>query len=357
MPNRIPENMKAAVLVGPNDLRITEVEIPHPKEDEILIKVSACAICGSDISLINKPWPSQPPFGEFIPGHEYAGTIVGLGKHVDEFKIGDRVAVEAHKGCGRCINCRRGLYTTCLNYGNRYKGHRANGFTSNGGYAEYVVNHVSTVYKVPDNISFDEACLVTTAGCPLYGIESAGSFIAGETVLVIGPGPIGLMAVQIAKALGAGSVILTGTRDSRLKVGKRLGADKVINIKKQDPVKEIEKFSDWKWVNLSIECSGQEDGIKLAFKVVQKAGKIILLGFPHHSISVDFDSIVRNNIHIYGVRGEGMANCSRALSLMAEKKINARSLITHTFPLTDVQKALNVFSKRLGGAIKVILKP
>jgi L-iditol 2-dehydrogenase len=219
------------------------------------------------------------------------------------------------------------------------------------------VNHVSTVYKIPGSISFEEASLVTTAGCPLYGIESAGGMLAGDTVLVIGPGPIGLMSVQVAKALGAGKVFLTGTRNSRLNLGKKLGADEIINVQRQDPFKKLMQFTGDSGVNIAIECSGTEEGLNLAFETVRKAGKIILLGFPHKPVKVKFDSIVRNNIHIFGVRGEGMANCQRALALMAEGKIKAKPLITHLFPLTEVRKALDVFANRRGGAIKVILKP
>jgi len=118
--------------------------------------------------------PQMPPYGEFIFGHEYAGDIVAVGRTVDEFQIGDRVVVEAHMGCRRCENCIRGLYTACLNYGNRKRGHRANGFTTNGGLAEYAVNHVNTLYRIPDGVSYEEATVVMTSGSPLFGLENAG---------------------------------------------------------------------------------------------------------------------------------------------------------------------------------------
>lgn len=349
--------MTAAVLHGPDDLRITKVDVPKPGYGEVLIRVEACAICGSDVSLIRQAWPGQPPYGEFIPGHEYSGTIVALGESVDEFRVGDRVAVEVHKGCGRCINCRRGHYTSCLNYGNIEKGHQANGFTSNGGYAQYVVNHVSTVYGVPDSISFEEASLVTTAGCPLYGFESSGGFVAGETVLVIGPGPMGLMAVQIARALSAGQVILTGTRESRLRVGSQLGADYTVNVNQQEPRKFIEQTTGGSGVDLAIECSGSEAGVRTAIQSVKKSGRIILIGFPHQPVSADLEIVAKNNLNIYGIRGEGMTSCSRALKLMAAGKIKAGPLITHTFPLSKVKEALHTFAARMGGAVKVLLTP
>ena len=152
-----------------------------------------------------------------------------MGPGVTDFKAGDRVAIESHKGCGHCTNCKRGRYTICFNYGKPETGHRHYGFTTNGGYAQYVVNHVSTLYKIADNVSYEEAALVTTAACVHFALDNVGGLLGGETVVVLGPGPIGLMAVQLVKALGASRVILTGTRDERLEMGKRLGADIVVN--------------------------------------------------------------------------------------------------------------------------------
>src|SRR5512139_1051792 len=165
----IKPKMKAAVLMGVNDLKLMTVDTPKPGPDEVLIKVEACAVCSSDVSLMAKPWGMQPPYGRHIVGHEYSGTIALLGENVDQFKVGDRVAVEAHLGCLKCRNCRLGNYTACLNYGK--KGHRANGFTTNGGFAQYVVNHVNTVYSIPESVGFDEASLITNLGCVLYGFE------------------------------------------------------------------------------------------------------------------------------------------------------------------------------------------
>jgi len=149
----------------------------------------------------------MPAYGEFIFGHEYAGDIVAVGRTVDEFQIGDRVVVEAHMGCRRCENCIRGQYTACLNYGNMKRGHRANGFTTNGGLAEYAVNHVNTLYRMPDGVSYEEASVVMTSGSPLFGLENAGGYFAGETVAVLGPGPIGILSAVMAKLAENGGVV------------------------------------------------------------------------------------------------------------------------------------------------------
>jgi L-iditol 2-dehydrogenase len=114
----------------------------------VLVNIAMCGTCGTDLKMQDHPFPDQPPFGQFTPGHEWTGTVVALGPTVDELAIGDRVAIEAHKGCGRCENCVRGFYTACLNSGNRDKGHRASGITTDGGFAEYAVHHVNALERV-----------------------------------------------------------------------------------------------------------------------------------------------------------------------------------------------------------------
>ena len=353
----IPSQMKAAVLMRPNDLRVTEVDTPKPGSGEVLIKVKACAICSSDASLIAKPWFGQPPFGEFIPGHEYSGVIAALGENVDEFKVGDKVAVEAHSGCGRCINCRRGDYTACLNYGNIKRGHRANGFTTNGGYAQYVVNNVNTVYSIPDSVTFKEASLLTNLGCILYGFETVGSYVVGNTVVVIGPGPLGLLAVEVAKILAAEKVFLVGTRDSRLNVGKKIGADRVINIHQEDSVKIVIEETRGTGVDLVVVAAGGNEAFKTAVRVTKRGGKILVLSFPEEPVPVDLGTMGENSISLYTARGEGRANCARAISLIATGKVNLKPLITHSFALDKILEAFQTFVERREGAIKVVVEP
>jgi L-iditol 2-dehydrogenase len=222
----IPKNMKAWILGGPQELLLTEKPVPEPGPAEVLVRVDATAICGTDLEIISEGLPAMieggvPFHKNFTPGHEYMGTVVNLGEGVDEFAVGDRVTVEVHAGCGRCERCREGMYTSCLNYGLNYgehnKGHRANGFTTDGAFAEYAVNHINTLIHVPDFMSDEEATLVVTAGTAMYALDAMGAgLIAGKRLVVTGPGPIGLMAVALGKVLGAELVILTGTRDSRL---------------------------------------------------------------------------------------------------------------------------------------------
>src|SRR5256712_7128984 len=148
-------------------------------------------------------------------GHEYAGTVAALGPGVDEFKVGDRVAVEVHKGCERCENCIKGWYTSCLNYGDVSKGHRAKGLTCDGGFAEYAVNHINTLYRLPDNLTFEQACMVTTAASPLWAIDLIGGYVAGEAGVVLGPGAGRGPAGPICDGPGGGSRLPPGAPRAR----------------------------------------------------------------------------------------------------------------------------------------------
>ena len=175
--------MKAWVLGGPGQLTLVDKPVPSPGVAEVLVRIDATAICATDLEVISHGPPAtiggEPPFNKnFTPGHEYMGTIVEVGPTVDEFAVGERVAVEIHAGCGRCERCRQGMYTSCLNYGRNYgefnKGHRANGFTTDGGFAQYAVNHVNTLVRVPEHVSDEVATLIVTAGTAMYGVDVLG---------------------------------------------------------------------------------------------------------------------------------------------------------------------------------------
>jgi L-iditol 2-dehydrogenase len=296
------------------------------------------------------------PFNRgFTPGHEYMGTVVKLGPTVDEFAVGDRVAVEIHAGCGRCPRCREGMYTSCLNYGWPSKGHRANGFTTDGGFAQYAINNVNTMVHIPDTISDAEATLIVTAGTAMYGLDVMGGVIAGEPVVVVGPGPIGLMGVGVAKALGAQPVILTGTRNSRLEMGKKLGADHVVNVRREDPVEAVMRITGGKGVNYVLECSGAPNALNEAGRMVNRGGRICLAAFPHEPVMVDLAHLVRNNIYVFGIRGEGKSATHRAAALIAQKRFEAKLIHTHTFQLSEVPTAIRYARERVDDAIKVVV--
>ncbi len=365
--NRLPQSMRAWVLDGPGELRLTEKPVPQPGPAEVLVRIGATAVCGTDLEVISRGAPALVrgglPFNQnFTPGHEYMGTVAKLGAGVDEFAVGERVAVEIHAGCGRCERCREGMYTSCLNYGMNYsahdKGHRANGFTTDGGFAEYAVNHVNTLVRVPQAMSDEEATLIVTAGTAIYGLDVLGGLIAGQSLAVIGPGAIGLMAVGVAKALGAAPVILIGTqRDRRrLDIGRRFGADETVVVEESNPVEAVRRLTRGRGVDYAMECSGAPNAVNQAAYMVNRGGRICLAAFAHEPVLVDVAHLVSNNIYVFGIRGEGRSATRRAAALMAAQRFPAGLVHTHTFSLGEVPSAIRHAAERVEDAIKVVVK-
>jgi L-iditol 2-dehydrogenase len=350
----IPSTMSAVVLHDADDMRVEKQSVPEPGPGEVLLKVNIASICGTDLKVLHRTLQGQPA-SEFIMGHEYAGTVAALGPGVNEFHIGERVAVEVHKGCDRCENCIKGWYTSCLNYGDLAKGHRAKGLTCDGGFAEYAVNHINTLYRLPDNLTFEQACMVTTAASPLWAIDLMGGYIAGETVLILGPGPIGLIAVQLCKALGAERVILSGTRDSRLEIGKQHGADFTINVRKENLAERVREITHGKGADSVLECAGGPTSMQEALENVKRGGRIGVVAWYTGPVQMDMNLAVRSNVRIYAARGEGGMNCGRSLALMSAGKIAANPIITHHFTLDQIHEAFRTYVERIDNALKVVI--
>lgn len=360
----VPDKMKAWVLGDPDELKLVDKDVPIPGRAEALVRIDAVAICATDLEVISYGTPAMveggKPFNKnWTPGHEYMGTIAALGPGVDEFKIGERVTVEIHAGCGQCKRCRMGMYTSCHNYGLNYgdvnKGHRANGFTTNGGFGEYAINNINTMIKVPDGMSDAEATLVVTAGTSMYGLTELGGLVAGESVVVIGPGPIGLLAVAVAKSLGASPVVLVGTRENRNKIGIELGADYTIDARNEDVIARVKDLVGPKGADYVVDCAGNETTVNQAVHMTNRGGKVCLAAFPKKPVEFDLGYLAVNNIYLYGIRGEGRSATHRAMAFMAAKRFDATKVHTHTFPMTDLPEALRYARERVDDAIKVVV--
>ncbi|MEP7181195.1 MAG: zinc-binding dehydrogenase [Betaproteobacteria bacterium] len=349
--------MKALVLTSPGAFEVREVPVPKPGPHEVLCRIRGVAICGSDPEIIRGglagTWPPSYPF---IPGHEWSGEVVEAGAGVLGFKPGDRVAGEAHKGCGYCRNCLEGRYNLCENYGRPETGHRHYGFISQGAYAQYNAYSIRSVNLLPPEVSFREGALVDTAGAGLHGIELAG-ITPGDTVVVIGPGPIGLIAVRFAKALGAARVIVVG-RGARLAAAAEKGADVVVDFEREDPVKAVRELAGTAGVDLVVECSGAPGTFAQAVRMVRKGGKVSLVGVATDDVreELPYKYIVHNEIAIFGSRAN--PNVARQIiRMMAAGHLEVKDLITHTFPLEDFATGLDTFVSRRDGVIKVVIEP
>lgn len=357
MVEELPATMRAAVLGAAGQLELVDKPVPAIADDEVLVRVHRATLCGTDLKIRSRKFfpAGGPPPGIFTPGHEYAGVVVAVGASVDEVSVGDRVVAEAHRGCMRCANCLRGAYTDCLNYGVHAKGHRTQGMTVDGGFAEYVVNPISTVHRLPDTVSFDDAAILTTVGTVMHAVDVLGSVLVGASVVVIGPGAIGLLAVQVLRELGAGFVALSGTRPERLSIGEQYGADLVVNVGETDPVQAVRDATGGVGVDVVLECSGAAAAVDQALLMTRRGGSVVLVGFFEGPVSTSLNAAVMNGITMYSVRGEGTDSLSRAIALAARGRLQVAELITHHYPLDGINDAFTTYAERAGGAIKVML--
>lgn len=355
--SNIPTTMKAMVLTAYGKLELQEVPVPVPARNEVLCKIHAVAICGSDPQIIrgDRPgeWPQKFPH---ILGHEWAGEVVALGEGVSEFKIGDRVAGEAHAGCGFCKNCLKGNYTICLNYGKPETGARHFGFNYNGANCEYNAYPAKAIHKIPDSLSYDHAALVDICGVSMHCIDRTGVTPSG-TVAVFGPGPAGVAAMQIAKGYGAAKVIMIG-RGDRLQHAKDVGADYIVDITKEDPVAAVLAITDGFGVDEVFECSGASVAPVQGMKMLKRGGKMGLVGHYHDDdLKIpNLTDMISNELTIYGSRAN--PGVSKAVISMLERKvINGDTLVTHRFPLEQYETALDVFVGRKDRSLKVVINP
>lgn len=353
----LPQQMRALVLTSPGKFAIQTVPVPRPQALEVLCKVRAVAICGSDPEVIRGDLAGTwPPAYPFIPGHEWAGEVIAAGAGVVDLKPGDRIAGQAHCGCGTCPNCMEGRYTICENYGRPEAGHRHYGFRTNGAYAQYAAYSVKSVNLMPADVTFREGALVDTAGVVLHGLELSG-VTPGGSVAVIGPGPIGLIAMRMARLLGATKVIAVG-RGARLEAARQAGADALVNFEDVDPVQAVRNATHGRGVDEAVECSGAAGTFRQAVEMVRKGGRVALLGVPPDRVvePLPFKYVVHNEIAIFGARAN--PNVSRkVISLMATKQLRVDDLVTHRFSLEDFAAALDTFVNRRDGAIKVVVEP
>lgn len=351
---QIPASMKAAVLGDPGRIEVVDLPVPDPGPEDVLVRVHRASLCGTDVKILDRTFfkDGGPEPGTFVPGHEYAGTVVGVGESVDELWVGDRVVSEAHRGCMRCRACLGGHYTDCLNYGVHAKGHRAQGMTVNGGFAEYVRNHVSTLHRLPDGVGFESGVVLSTVGTVMHAFDVLGELVTGARVVVIGPGPIGLLAVQVARELSAAHIALVGTRESRLAHGRAFGADVTLAPGGGGGAAAALLGS----ADVVLECSGSGGGVDDALRYARRGGRVVLVGFFDRPVTTDLNHAVVNGISLLSVRGEGTGSLERAVALAARGRLDLDALVTHRVPLTSIAEAFEIYIGRRDDALKVMLE-
>jgi len=345
--------MKAAVLEDLEKIVVKEVETPKIGRGEILVRVKSCAVCGSDLRIYHRGNPRVKP--PQIIGHEVAGEVVKVGEGIENFKVGDRVALGADVPCGVCRFCRNGLGNNCpLNY--------AIGYQFQGGFAEYIpLNELTVKYGplhlIPDGLSFDEASLAEPLACCINGYELANLKL-GDTVVIIGAGPVGLMLVELAKNLGAGKVILSQRSKKRLEISRNFSADIYISSSEEDFVKRVMEETGGEGADVVMVACANPSAQEEALKVVGHRGRVNFFGgLPPGSprISIDSNLIHYKECFVLGSHGSVPRQHKLALELLAKGRIKGRDFITHHFSLDEIEEAFKVAEGHKG--LKVMINP
>lgn len=330
-------NLRAALLYGPNDIRIEDVPKYDVGRDEVLVRVKACGVCQADIRLylgIKSSWaPSYP----VIIGHEVAGVIEDVDENVSNVNVGDRVAVDMMIRCGKCYYCLIGKDNLCENRGPFY-----------GGFAEYTKTPERNIFKIPSNLTFEEASLAEPLACCINSIEKL-NVQYGENILIIGAGPMGLLHLQLLKLKGI-SVIMSDLIDERLEIARELGADEVINPLKEDIKKRMEKLTNKKGVDGIIVAVGSEKAIIQSINLAGKLTRIIFFGavWPKTEILLDPNLLHYKEIILTGAHGRTLKQFYQAVKLLSTKKIIAKPIITHTYPLESIREAFEKVIRKMG---------
>ena len=351
----VTENMQALVVLEPDKFEIRDVPIPEPGPLEVLARVRAVSICGTDSHLIAGDYPGfWPPAFPFIPGHEWAGDIVELGPGAGQlgWNVGDRVAGTSHDACGVCRACVEGRYNLCENYG--VEGlHRQYGHNYQGADAEYVVHGVKCIFPLPDDISYEVGAVIDPASLALH-CARRGQIKPGDTVAVLGAGPVGLLGGDAALAMGAGRVIVVG-RGLRLHKALEMGFDGV-DSNAIDPVAAVREMSGGLGADVVIEAAGTPTTLRWALAMLRKGGRIAAVGIPTESVEIDVRELVLHELELAGSRAAA-GEMRRVMPLIADGRIRLREIMTHEFALTDFADALATFRDRSTGAIKITIKP
>jgi L-iditol 2-dehydrogenase len=333
---------------GIGNVELQEVPEPHPGDGQVIIDVQAAGICGTDLHIYLDEFETNPPV---TIGHELAGVVVELGRGVEGWKVGDRVTTETYFAtCGKCLDCRRGRRNLCLH-------RRSIGSKQDGAFAQYLLTPASNLHRVPDELDLESAALTEPLACTVHGVLETAGVQAGDNVVLTGPGPIGLLAMQLAKIAGA-TVIMVGTHLDlgRLKLAKLLGADAVINVEEVDQISDaVEEVFGTPGADLVIECSGAAPAAQTLVEVARRGARFCQMGLYGKPITFNQDAVCYKELVVTGTNASVTPAWPKALKLLNQKKVDASGLITHRFDISEWDQALEVVKNKEG--VKVILKP
>jgi L-iditol 2-dehydrogenase len=335
---------------GEGFLELQEVPEPVNAEDEVLIEVKAAGICGTDIHVKHDTFPYWPPV---ILGHEFSGQIVKVGSQVKGWKVGDRVVGEPHtQHCGECYLCRMGHIQNCPEK-------RSPGWGIDGAFTRYLKYPPKLLHRIPDSMTYEQAAVVEPTANVVTDIIVRDTIGVGDFVVVSGPGPIGLLAAQVAKAGGAREVMIVGApadEKLRLATARKLGIDHVVNFAEVNPVERCLELTDGRGADLVIDCSGAPPAIAQAFDLVRKWGKVCAIGLTgKRPVTLDWDAAMTKVVTLYFNMSTEYRSWDMTIGLIASGKVQVDPLLTHVLPLTEWERAFAAVEEMEG--LKAILVP
>ena len=328
------------------DFVFKSVPVPTPKDDEVLIQVKAVGLCGTDLPIFKGVRPVTYPL---IPGHEFAGVVTAAGEAVTDFAVGDRVAPGLVVHCGRCDFCRRGMESLCDRI---YE----IGIHTDGAFAEYVVAPQKTLHRLPDALSFEQGAAVDPIASAYRPVRKA-AIGSQDTVVIFGPGPIGLYALQIALAEGARRVAVVGAAGDRgrLELAHRLGAELTVDASVQSPVEAVRQWTTGRMADVVVEATGVAEVASTCLACLRKAGRLSLAGIFHRPSTLDLGDVVRREIRITGSICYTWLDFQASLELVTQGRVQVEPLLSHRLPLSQMGTALDLARRR--ESVKIILYP
>ncbi len=349
------QKMRAVRLFAPGDVRCVEVDKPQlKKDDDVIIKVKSCGVCGSDIPRVTEKGAHEMPI---TIGHEFAGIIEETGPGVSDFRAGDRVTIMPLIPCGKCDYCQIGKKVLCDDYA--YYGSRID-----GAMAEYIRVTAENVLKLPVNVDYEMGSMTDPASVALHAIRKA-DIEPGQNAIVFGMGPIGYFTLQWLKAIGFNEVYVVDIFDEKLDLASRLGADLCINGKSEKVVDIIKEKTDGKGVDLAVEFAGSDVTQVQAVETVRKMGQVVFAGISYKDLVIPnkiLNSILRGEITVYGAWNSSISplpinEWENSLQFMNNGKLKANPLISHRFKLEECQECFDMMGNRTEIFNKVLFKP
>jgi L-iditol 2-dehydrogenase len=343
--------MNALLLSQYKHLELATLPVPVPEPSDVLVKVAACGICGSDVHGYDGTSGRRIP--PLVMGHEAAGTIAAVGSQVNGFTVGDRVTFDSTVYCGACAFCRKGEINLCDN--RQVVGVSCGDYSRAGAFAEYVTVPARIVYKLPENLSFAEAAMLEAVSVALHAV-AVSKLEGGETALVIGAGMIGLLTLQAARAAGCSRVFVADIDATRLKSASELGADETILASGAELTRGILQLTEGRGVDVVLEAVGRNETIAASIDCVRKGGTVTLIGNITPQVNLPLQKVVSRQIRLQG----SCASCGEypeAMELMAAGKIRVDSLITAVAPLRDGPAWFDRLHSGEPNLMKIVLDP